>query len=235
MISGVAFCPHPPVLVAELGPGTGAELALLRAACSTAIRRVTAGDVPLVLVGSAARSGQYGASARGSLAGFGVPVEVDLGGSPSDGLPELPLSLTVGAWLVRAALGPGRGALGFSVGPDFAGSGTAAALRGATAAGEVAVLVLGDGSARRTLKAPGYVDARAEPFDAAVSAALRTGDSVALASLDADLGAELLAAGVAAWQAAGSLLGGHAYDAELLYCDDPYGVAYPVAVWTVRG
>jgi hypothetical protein len=45
----------------------------------------------------------------------------------------------------------------------------------------------------------------------------------------------LLAAGVPAWQAAGRLLDGGDYTAELLYRDDPYGVGYFVAAWTARG
>ena len=70
--------------------------------------------------------------------------------------------------------------------------------------GPVAVLAVGDGSARRTVKAPGYLDAAAEPFDAAVAAALATGDADALAALDAAEGARLLAAGVPTWRAVGA-------------------------------
>ena len=38
--------------------------------------------------------------------------------------------------------------------------------------GPTGVLVVGDGSARRTFKAPGYLDPGAGPFDSTVSAAL---------------------------------------------------------------
>lgn len=235
VISGVAFCPQAPVLVSDLAPGTAAELAPLRAACQTAIRRITAGDGPLVALGSAARWSRHSSADRGSLAGFGVPIEIGLGGPVADRAPGLPVSLTVGAWLAHEALGPGRETLAFSVGPHQPHPATAAVLRAATAAPNVALLVLGDGTARRSVKAPGYLDARAEPFDAAVTAALRSGDPALLEGLDADLGVELLAAGVPAWRAVGRLLAGNAYDADLLYHDDPYGVAYHVAVWTVRG
>ena len=69
-----------------------------------------------------------------------------------------------------------------------------------------ALLVLGDGSARRSAAAPGYLDERAEPFDTIVEQALRDGDLPALAALDPDLARDLLAAGRPAWQAlAGAL------------------------------
>ena len=69
-----------------------------------------------------------------------------------------------------------------------------------------ALLVLGDGSARRSAAAPGYLDERAEPFDTVVEQALRDGDLPALAALDPDLARDLLAAGRPAWQAlAGAL------------------------------
>ena len=55
---------------------------------------------------------------------------------------------------------------------------------------------MGDGSARRTVKAPGYLDPAAEPFDARVATALAAGDAGALAGLDPAEGERLLAAGV---------------------------------------
>ena len=53
-------------------------------------------------------------------------------------------------------------------------------------------MLLGEGSARRTVKAPGYLDARAEPFDTAVADALAAGDPQRLLGLTGP-GAELLA------------------------------------------
>ena len=97
-----------------------------------------------------------------------------------------------------------------------------------------AYLVVGDGSARRSERAPGYVDPRAEPFDAAVAAALAAGDAGALRDLDPALGADLLAAGVPAWRAVGHALAGHRYAADLLYDAAPYGVGYFVAFWAAR-
>ena len=74
--------------------------------------------------------------------------------------------------------------------------------------GPVGVLAMGDGSARRTVKAPGTSTRRPAPFDAAVAAALAAGDADALAALDPAEGERLLAAGVPTWRAVGAALTG---------------------------
>jgi hypothetical protein len=90
---------------------------------------------------------------------------------------------------------------------------------------------MGDGSARRTLKAPGYLDDAAGPFDAAVAAALAAGDAAALARLDLAEGERLLAAGAPSWRAVGAALSGRTFTARLHYDDAPFGVGYLVADW----
>jgi hypothetical protein len=92
---------------------------------------------------------------------------------------------------------------------------------------------MGDGSARRTLKAPGYLDPAAVPFDAAVSAALAQGDPEALAAIDAAEGERLLAAGAPTWRAVGAALTGRRVVARLHADEAPYGVGYLVADWFV--
>jgi hypothetical protein len=220
MIDRVAFCPHPPMLVPAVAQGAAPELDDLRAACIDAIRAIAEPDRRLVVLGSGPSTKAYPATARGSLAGYGLPYEVPLG-SDDAGAAELPLSLTIGAWLVREALGPDTGAIGYSI------AGWAPAIEG-----EVTLLVMGDGSARRSIAAPGYLDERAEAFDADVADALADGDPDPLARLDADLGAELLAAGTPAWRAVGELLAGRRFAARLAYDAAPYGVGYFVATWT---
>jgi len=229
VISGVAFCPHPPALIPAVAQRATAEFEDLLTQCDRAITdvRSTRPD-RLVLLGSGPRSREYPPSAWGSLAGFGVPVEVHLapGGDSAD---RLPLSLTVGAWLINRALGPRSGAIGFAVGPDFFESRVAGQLDGAIDE-RVGLIVMGDGTARRSRAAPGYWDKRAEGFDAAVLAALAAGDSAALAALNLQLAAELLCAGAPAWVAAGVRM-----DAEVLYAEVPFGVQYIVAGWSARG
>ena len=94
--------------------------------------------------------------------------------------------------------------------------------------------MLGDGAATHTERAPGHFDGRAAGFDAAVAAALRDADRAALATLDAGLAAELLAAGRAPWQVLAAATAGIDWRGELLHSTAPFGVAYHVAVWTPR-
>jgi len=229
VITAAAFCPQAPVLVRDLAQGAAAELEPLREACRTAIRTAAATGARPVLVGSAPDPGAFESTARGTLAPFGLPLEIGLG-APSDEPPVLPPALTVGAWLLQDALGPASGAIAVAVSD-------AQHTLPAFTEGDVALIVLGDGSARRTEKAPGYFDERAAPFDAVVADALAAGDATALqrAELARHGGEELLVAGLAAWDAASAVLAGPAWEARLLYADAPYGVGYLAAVWTRAG
>jgi hypothetical protein len=207
-----AVCPHPPLLLPELAGAAASELDGLRAACDAALRHLaSAGPDRVVAVGSAA-----------------PPSAAELG------RPEAPLSLAVADWLLDRA--------GLSAEKDTVSAATPAAIcaeRGAGivgAADRVGLLVMGDGSACRGPKAPGYDDPDAAPFDGAVAAALAGADPVGLLALDADRAARLLCAGRAPWQVlAGAVAAdGRAWHGELLYDAAPYGVAYFVATWSPR-
>ena len=94
---------------------------------------------------------------------------------------------------------------------------------------ESSYLVVGNGSAMRTEKAPGHLDERAEAFDAALGASLRAGRP----AVDVDLARELWAS-VDAMVELGELdddLGA----AQVDYDDTPYGVQYWVMRWTSEG
>ncbi len=96
----------------------------------------------------------------------------------------------------------------------------------------VALLVMGDGSACRTLKAPGYLDERAAPFDAGPHAPWATRTSAPSRALDAGLARELQASGRAPWQVLAGAAEGAGLDGTLLYDEAPYGVGYLVAAWS---
>ncbi|QIJ65113.1 class III extradiol dioxygenase subunit B-like domain-containing protein [Streptomyces sp. JB150] len=170
----------------------------------------------------------------GSFRGFGVDLGVRLGREQAAAPErELPASLAVAAWLLErtgwsdapieglAVAEPLDAERCIHIGRDIAGQ-----------AGRVALLVMGDASACRTVKAPGYLDERAAPFDAEVARALGAADVAALKALDTGLARELKASGRAPWQ----VLAGAAEDAglsgALLYEDAPYGVGYLVAAWS---
>ena len=237
MLVAAAVCPCPPLLVPEVAAGAASELDGLRAACADAIG-VLAASRPerLVVVGPAERPsrGVFPPGAKGSFAPFGVDLVVTLGPDAADAeadAPPLPPSLAVAAWLLRGwSAAPVEG---LGVGEQLEPERCAAAGRAIAGSAErVAMLVMGDGSACRTVKAPGYLDERAEPFDAGVAAALGAADAHALAALDPELAQAVQAAGRAPWQ----VLAGAAEDArlagELLHESAPYGVGYFVAAWT---
>jgi hypothetical protein len=225
-VVAVAFCPTPPLLLPEVAGRARSDTAALRRACAEAIEGL-AGVRPefVVVVGDGVPAGvRYGQGDAGDLRGFGVDLEVPFSGGARPGGRRLPLAHTVGAWLLDEA---GHAGARLGVGPeDLADALT-------VLPGSVGILAMGDGSARRTLKAPGYLDPAAEPFDAAVAAALAGGDATALAALDADEGRRLLAAGVPTWRAVGAVLAGPTVTARLHFDDAPWGVGYLVADWSV--
>ncbi|MFH9240624.1 class III extradiol dioxygenase subunit B-like domain-containing protein [Streptomyces anulatus] len=238
MLVAAAVCPCPPLLVPEVAAGAAPELDAARDACLDAVGVLAASRPDLLVVvgpGDDRSAGPHPAGARGSFRGVGVDLDVTLGDAPPDAAPDRPLpqSLTVGAWLLGRARWTGAPVEGLAVAESRATRECAEAGRSlARRAERVALLVMGDGSACRTLKAPGYLDERAAAFDARATEALGSADLDAIAALDATLARELKAAGRAPWQ----LLGGAARDAglagRLLYEEAPYGVGYTVAAWS---
>ena len=243
VIARVAVVPHPPLLVPEVAAGAAVETASLRAACLVAAGALAAAGTRWVAVAAVDDPADDPADdpvvgAVGTFAGYGVDVTVGLGPQPGAASDHLPLPLLVAGWL-RGRVGPRS----VTVHPATVPPGTAPvgcvragrALAERLAAGSepVGLLVLGDGAATHTPLAPGYLDIRAEGFDAAVAAALGSADLAVLLALDAQLAAELRVAGREAWQvgAAAAQAAATAWRGELLHSAAPYGVAYHVALW----
>jgi len=93
------------------------------------------------------------------------------------------------------------------------------------------LLVVANGSATRTEKAPGHFDDRAAVFDAAISDALRGGEPAALADIDLDLADELWALPDADVLRALADRVPSVTEAHVDYDDDPFGVQYWVVRW----
>jgi hypothetical protein len=222
----VAFCPSPPLLLPAVEGRPDGPTSLLRGACADAVGGMLAVRPEVVIVvGAGAVDGiRFGAGDTGTLTAFGVPLEIPFGGRVRPGGRRTPLAHTLGAWLLDQA-----GYAGTRVG--LASAELGGLLR--VLPGPVGVLAMGDGSARRNVKAPGYLDEAAEPFDAAVAAALGSGDAAALAGLDPLEGERLLAAGVPTWRAVGAAVVGRDVTARLHYAAAPFGVGYLVADWAV--
>lgn len=91
-------------------------------------------------------------------------------------------------------------------------------------ADEPSYLVVGNGSAKRSEKAPGHLDERAHDFDATLGASLRAGRP----EVDAALAHELWASveGIARMRELGDL-----GPAQVDYDADPFGVQYWVMRW----
>jgi len=315
VLVAAAICPHPPLLIpaamgaagldgagpADAGPDgaapADAELRGVRASCAAAVAGLlAAGPDLLVVVGGAARGAVYVGHAAGSLRDFGITVAV------GSGEPVLPLSLTVGAWLLdqagegRAAGQPGEGRTAGQPGGGRAGGGRAAGQAGGGRAGggraagragtehpagqalrahpagqpgtgparcalpcrlllravptdmppanclrlgaelaglapRVALLAMGDASARKAVGVHGVADPAADSYDAEAAAALAAADTGTLARLDPALDDELMIAGRAAWQVLAGAADGAALRGRLRCAVAPYDVSYLVASW----
>lgn len=237
MIVRAALCPSPPLL--GLGvTGQADVLPELREACEAAVGWLLAAAPDAVtVIGPATTTATWRPENAPDLSRHAprpdpLAHRADAPPVPAPQLrpaPPLPLSLAIGAQLLDAA-----GYRGPRVLQSVAESASPDACRDlgrdlAADAPLTALLVIGDGSARRSAAAPGYLDERAEPFDTVVEQALRDGDLPALAALDPDLARDLLAAGRPAWQALAAALTPARPRARILYSDAPFGVTYLVA------
>jgi hypothetical protein len=246
VIVAAALCPSPPLLAGAL-TGQAEVLPELSAACATAVARLLAAAPDVIAVaGPAAATGPGDPAGALSLAAYAPALRAaarpragrSLAGN-SNGYgaepPALPLSLGIGALLLDEAGYQGPRTFQAIAGYETPAGCLALGGQIAASAPRVALLAMGDGTARRSASAPGYLDERAAPFDEAVERAVRDGDLPAIAALDPALAADLLAAGRPAWQAlagalsAGRPAAGGRVRTEVLYSGAPLGVAYLVA------
>jgi hypothetical protein len=220
VLVAAAVCPSSPLLVPALASGAAGELEELRRGCLDAVERLWAASPDVVyVVGGASRP------TATSFAPWGVAEAVDL--------PEpLPLACMVGGWLTA-----GRSRSFVVVGDDLEPADCRAlGAELATSSERVTLLLVGDGSARHSEKAPGYLDNRAAGFDDQAAKAFAAGDAAALAALDPDLADELLVGGHGVWQ----VLAGAAADVPTPRVDvsdfsAPYGVGYHLVTWEWQG
>lgn len=202
------------MLVPEVAGGAAGDLADLRAACDCVVETLVAAHPERIVVLGPGKPDPLDrdATAGGTLAPFGV----DLAAGGPDRV--LPLAHTIGAWLLDRAGWTGERR--YTTGPP---AGTEE---------PEAWLVMADGSAKRSDTAPGYLDARAEGFDARIAAALADGDPEALAGLDLTLADDLWCTGAAPLAELGrTLRGARVARARVHYDGAPRGVGYWAADW----
>jgi hypothetical protein len=231
VLIAAALCPAPPLLAREL---TGAEAVVpeLRQAClDAATDLLQAGPDMVAVVGAGEQTREFGARGRLDLAAYAPALALtgpeEAGRNGSGG--PVPLPLGLGCRLLEQAgyVGP----LELHTVDDRASVADCTALgaRLAATTERVALLVMADGSARRGLKAPGYLDERSFAFDAEVTEAIQAGDMAPLLALDASLARDLMATGRPAWQVLAGAIGEQRPGSVIRYSDDPFGVAYLVA------
>lgn len=233
MLIAGAVCPHPPLLIPDAAGGAAAEppgaFRKLLAACDLALRSVTAAVPDLIaVVGGAAETRDYPPGAAGGLQDYGIDVTV------GTGEPVLPLSLTVGRWLLLRAGCDGSGPpVAIHAVSRRATPAECLALGAVIAdqAPRVAVLAMGDGTARRARDIEGEPDPDAQEYDDEVAEALAAADARWLGRLDPALDDKFLVAGRAAWQVLAGAATGRRMHGRLHCCMAPYGVTYLVASW----
>ncbi|WP_067546369.1 hypothetical protein [Nocardia crassostreae] len=259
MFCVASLVPSPPVLVPELGGGTGdAEVTRLRAAALRAAAALAGRATRWIVVGAGETERVIGVNAVGTFRGYGADVRVGLSGTfqfggdsnnsvtavaeadaPAD--PALPLPVLIAGWLreqvAPAAVAEARLLDGATAPADCLAFGARLRSELDAETEPSGVLVVGDGAATLSLKAPRYFDERAEGVQAEIDRALSAGDRQALAALDPRLCAELDVAGRPAHQVLAGLFQADAADpqVETLYAAAPFGVGYHVSVWRPGG
>jgi RimJ/RimL family protein N-acetyltransferase len=225
MLVAAALCPAPPLLARDL---TGADPVIpeLRRACLDAAAGLLDSQPDLIVVtGAGPETRQWDPAGHLDVAVFAPALRR---AGPAPGQPP-PAGVGLGAMLLDQAGYAGPRALQTVTQDEPAAGCAALGGRLAGLAPRVAILVMADGTARRTLKAPGYLDERAAPFDDTVTRMLTGTDLTALLGLDAGLAGELMATGRPAWQVLAGAARGLRASCEVRYRDDPFGVYYLVA------
>jgi hypothetical protein len=203
----------------------------LRDACARAVSWLVSDAPELVVVtGAAAETAEWDPGSRLDLSAYAPAL------GPG-GRPGLPLSLGLGALLLDQAGYTGPRMLQSVSDGEPPAACAALGERLPAAAPRTALLAVGDGSARRSTTAPGYLDERAVPFDTGIEQAVRDGDLATLAATDPGLARDLMATGRPAWQVLAGALGPGPLRpgrpaTEVLYADGPFGVGYLVATFT---
>jgi len=230
VITDVVIVPGAPLLLPEYQGRTAAAPGLLDA-CVSAVRDAVATAAHVVVVHASDREPRSTRPALGSRVADHLLAETHVGFSVEH--VAVPWDATVAECVTtgrEVATRSGKaGAVGAVQGSVFAPGGDATAP-------PTTVMVVADGSARRTEKAPGHLDPRSHEVDEAIVDAIRSapeGGLGRLLELDVDLCADLLVAGRAPLQvlAAAVDAAGPAGALDVTSCDvsDPFGVLYVVA------
>ncbi|MEU7629212.1 hypothetical protein AB0C34_04385 [Nocardia sp. NPDC049220] len=248
MFSLAALVPSPPILVPELCGGTDSagidhpdhpdQRAVLRAAVLDVV--CTFADVSdrWMVLGVGVADDVLGPETVGTFRGFGADLRVGLSSAavagPDEADPGLALPALIAGWL-RGRTAPAAVAQARIVARDASPDHCAelgAQLRAEldVTDASVGVLVVADGAATLSTKAPGYLDERADAVQDALDRALTAGDRASIHALEPALCAELALSGRSAYQVLAGLFRADPV-VETRYRDAPFGVGYHVSLW----
>ncbi|MFI6869437.1 hypothetical protein [Nocardia sp. NPDC050406] len=251
-LTSAAICPHPPGLIPAVAGPAAAEWDRSRTACLESVRRLNipqlgvdangravpaTHDEPtpdlLVVVGGDETTRTFDSSgAYASLRQAGIDWQFGWEGS---GEPQpLPLTLSLGYWLLITGTPPGMilidivfQAISYDATPEECLA-LGKDLAGRT--DNVAMLVLGEGSAVRGVTTRPHPDSAAATFDAKIAQALAEADTTTLGQLTPRESRGFNATGRAAWQVLAGAAGEQRFHATLLEsaCQ---GLGHFVASW----
>ena len=226
MIIGAVFIPSAPLILADVD--VEGLLDDVRAASIELLSEFLPDTQQIIAIGSADQTVWFDEGGVGTSRGLGGIADYAIG----SGTQELPLSLTVAAFALSAA-GADQPTVALSVGKQTSNADRALlAQEVAERAAELPtlLLVVGDGSATRTEKAPGYIQPDALNFDSVVSAAIAAADFQTLVEIPQEQADRLWCQGLPAWQVA-AFAGQELKQGELVLETAPFGVNYLVASW----
>ncbi len=241
VFTAAALVPSPPVIVPELNGARSTETESLRSSAVAAARRLGSLATRWTVVGVGETEQTLGPDAVGTFRGFGVDVRVGLSQADDEPDPWMPLAALIAGWLrsqVEQPVEIEARILAADTSPVYCAALGAELRRDFDASSEPhGLLVVADGAATLTAKAPGSYDDRSQEFQDDLTAALRDGDCAAVEQLDPVVCLELGVAGRAAYQVLAGVFDNGTDgrpECSTMYADAPFGVGYHVGFWIPR-
>jgi len=225
-VVGAALVPAAPVLVPGLS-GHTRTAPEVRAATLEAIQRmIDAGVDEVAVLAEADRAGLFDSDAPWGLHRIGGMHSVSEPGAGSAFDKPLTVSLAIGASMLRDAGWTGPTSL-HALERAMSADAAAELGRRLEAKGRsVGLLLLGNGSACCTEKAPGSFHPEAETFNATLLAMIRQGDRAAMMELSAHDTADQLSDVRVPLQVFAGATAGHRFLSSITFADDFAGVYY---------